>query len=55
MQAKGHSAILYAGGGLLRDSDEDIEWTETERKLRTILSLFEEEKQEEEDIHEEES
>lgn len=37
-------ATLYAGGGLLRDSDEDVEWTETERKLQTILSLFSEDK-----------
>lgn len=40
MEAIGDTATLYAGGGLLRDSDEDIEWTETERKLQTILSLL---------------
>ncbi len=34
------SATLYAGGGLLAESNENSEWQETERKLKTILRLF---------------
>ena len=33
-------ATLYAGGGLLCESDVDAEWRETERKLSTIADLF---------------
>ena len=33
-------ATLYAGGGLLRESDFDAEWHETERKLTTMADLF---------------
>ena len=32
---------LYAGGGLLRDSEEKQEWEETEAKLETMRSLIE--------------
>lgn len=32
---------LYAGGGLLKDSDEELEWNETETKLDTILKVIE--------------
>ena len=31
---------LYAGGGLLKDSDEEQEWQETETKLDTMRNLF---------------
>ena len=31
---------LYAGGGLLKDSVEELEWQETETKLDTIRCLF---------------
>lgn len=31
---------LYAGGGLLRSSNEAEEWEETERKLQTILQVL---------------
>lgn len=31
---------LYAGGGLLRESNEDSEWQETENKMHTMLSLI---------------
>lgn len=34
------SATLYAGGGIMPDSEEDEEWLETERKLATMLDLF---------------
>ena len=33
-------ATLYAGGGLLHESDFDAEWCETERKLTTMADLF---------------
>lgn len=33
-------ATLYAGGGLLKDSQLDAEWAETERKLTTMSDLF---------------
>lgn len=32
---------LYAGGGIMPDSDVRTEWNETENKLRTMLSLLE--------------
>lgn len=35
-----NEALLYAGGGLLVDSDEETEWIETCRKMNTMLSLF---------------
>jgi len=31
---------LYAGGGLLSDSEEELEWQETETKLDTMRNLF---------------
>jgi isochorismate synthase len=31
---------LYAGGGLLPDSVEEMEWQETETKLDTMRNLF---------------
>ncbi len=31
---------LYAGGGLLKDSDEQSEWEETEAKMNTMLQTF---------------
>ena len=34
------TATLYAGGGLLSESNENSEWQETERKLNTMLRLF---------------
>ena len=41
MQILDDSYCLYAGGGLLRDSEEDQEWEETEAKLETMRSLLE--------------
>lgn len=40
MQLFHHHATLYAGGGLLSDSEEDSEWDETEAKLQTMKRLF---------------
>ena len=31
---------LYAGGGLLRESEEEQEWKETEGKLQTMKKLL---------------
>lgn len=36
MQIDGNNSILYAGGGLLKDSIEEQEWNETEAKLETM-------------------
>lgn len=33
---------LYAGGGLLKESDEEQEWQETEAKMETMRSLIQE-------------
>ncbi len=40
LQVKENSLTLYAGGGLLPDSDMKLEWQETEAKLQTMLSLL---------------
>ena len=40
MEITPDKALLYAGGGLLKDSREEDEWTETQRKMRTMLRLF---------------
>ena len=32
--------LLYAGGGILKESDPDAEWEETERKLNTLRNLL---------------
>ncbi len=40
MELQANRALLYAGGGLLADSIEEEEWTETERKMQTMLQLF---------------
>ena len=40
MEIAPKKALLYAGGGLLKDSKEEDEWTETQRKMRTMLNLF---------------
>jgi isochorismate synthase EntC len=31
---------VYAGAGLVADSDVDMEWQETELKMNAILDLF---------------
>ena len=40
MQIQVGSYRLYAGGGLLRDSDEEQEWQETETKLDTMRRVI---------------
>ena len=35
-----NSVMLYAGGGLMPDSERNAEWEETETKLQTLLSLM---------------
>ena len=40
MEIAPQQALLYAGGGLLKESHEEDEWTETQRKMRTMLRLF---------------
>lgn len=41
MQMMGNDKYkLYAGGGLLADSNEQQEWEETEAKMNTIMGLF---------------
>ena len=40
MEIGTRQALLYAGGGLLKESHEEEEWTETQRKMRTMLRLF---------------
>lgn len=37
----GHSLTLFAGAGIVADSDPDAEWDETELKMQTFLSLLE--------------
>ena len=39
---KGKGLVLYAGGGLMPDSELKSEWEETEVKLQTLLSLIHE-------------
>lgn len=40
MELRDDEANLYAGGGLLRNSQEEAEWVETRRKLKTMLRLL---------------
>lgn len=40
MHLEGNTARLYAGGGLLADSDCESEWVETQRKLKTMLNVL---------------
>lgn len=41
MQLLPHAFCLYAGGGLLADSEEESEWQETEAKIHTMARLIE--------------
>ena len=41
MSIHGNRYRLYAGGGLLSDSDEESEWNETEAKLNTMRYVLE--------------
>lgn len=40
MHLQGATAELYAGGGLLADSDPESEWIETQRKIKTMLNVL---------------
>lgn len=40
MQITGNTAQLYAGGGLLAESECNAEWIETQRKLKTMLNVL---------------
>lgn len=40
MEMKGKRLSLYAGGGLLDESEEATEWEETERKMQTMKALL---------------
>ncbi len=40
MEMKGKSLGLYAGGGLLDESEEATEWEETETKMQTMKALL---------------
>lgn len=40
MEIDDNAFHLYAGGGLLKESDEETEWKETEAKMKTMLSLL---------------
>lgn len=40
MQVYNDAVILYAGGGILADSDPAAEWDETEAKLQTLLRVI---------------
>jgi isochorismate synthase len=41
MQIYSDGYRLYAGGGLLKDSVEELEWQETETKLDTMRRILE--------------
>ena len=40
MNIEGHCYHLYAGGGLMKDSTEELEWQETEAKLDTMRQVL---------------
>lgn len=40
MQLAKGEAVLYAGGGIMPESQMETEWEETERKLQTMLNLL---------------
>ncbi len=40
MHWQGLQATLFAGGGILPESQEEIEWHETNQKMRTLLQLL---------------
>ena len=40
MNIEGNRYHLYAGGGLLKDSQEEQEWQETEAKLETMRNIL---------------
>lgn len=40
MEFTAHTATLYAGGGIMPESNEQDEWVETQRKMQTMRQLF---------------
>ena len=40
MNIEGNHYHLYAGGGLLKDSQKEQEWLETEAKLETMRRIL---------------
>lgn len=40
MQMDGRTCMLHAGGGLLKESSEQLEWDETEAKMQTMRNLY---------------
>lgn len=40
MHVEGHTATLYAGGGILPDSTADSEWEETQQKMNTMRNIL---------------
>ena len=40
MRLHGDRCQLFAGGGLLADSEEEMEWKETEAKMMTMKKLI---------------
>lgn len=40
MRIDGRDSYLYAGGGLLADSNEADEWSETQAKMDTMRQLL---------------
>ena len=41
-QIQPNAAYLYVGGGFTKDSNVELEWQETERKSKTLLSVIQE-------------
>ncbi len=42
MQIFENSVVLYAGGGITKDSDPEAEWEETQAKMQTLLRVLQE-------------
>ena len=40
MQLIGQKSLLYAGGGITKQSTPEMEWEETEAKIQTLKSIF---------------
>jgi isochorismate synthase len=41
MQVLDNQAVLYAGGGITKDSIPEREWIETELKCKTVAQVLE--------------
>ncbi|RYD83434.1 MAG: hypothetical protein EOP53_00895 [Sphingobacteriales bacterium] len=40
MQFTQNEAVLYAGAGIVKGSDPEKEWQETQQKMRTLLDVM---------------